>query len=289
MRIANVDSRLTLLVADGPIDVALASKGRFGPDPQAAYESFDDLRRWAEGQGEPAPAGSEAGMYDPRVLGPVAPAPRQVFAIGLNYREHAAEGGITTLPDEPTVFAKYPSSFSGPVTEVPLPAGSVDWEVELVAVISRTARDVDPARAWDHVAGLTVGQDLSERQLQLRGPVPQFSLSKSHPGFSPTGPVLVTPDELPDADDLEIGCAVNDEQMQKARTAGLIFSVPQLVAYLSTIVTLYPGDVIFTGTPAGVGAGRTPQRYLRPGDELLSWVEGIGELRQRFVPGRTGA
>ncbi|WPB95761.1 fumarylacetoacetate hydrolase family protein [Streptomyces malaysiensis] len=289
MRIANVDGRLTLLVADGPVDVAIASKGRFGPDPQAAYESFDDLRRWAEDQGEPAPAGSEVGMYDPRVLGPVAPAPRQVFAIGLNYRDHAEEGGVTTLPDEPTVFAKYPSSFSGPDTDVPLPAGSVDWEVELVAIISRTARGVDSARAWDHVAGLTVGQDLSERQLQLRGPVPQFGLSKSHRGFSPTGPVLVTPDELPNADDLEIGCAVNGEQMQKARTANLIFSVPQLVAYLSTIVTLYPGDVIFTGTPGGVGAGRTPQRYLRPGDELRSWVEGIGEIRQRFIPAHTEA
>ncbi|TMQ90958.1 fumarylacetoacetate hydrolase family protein [Actinomadura soli] len=289
MRFANVDGRLTLLVADGPIDVAGASKGRFGPSPQAAYESFDDLRRWAEDRGEPASAGSEAGMYDPRALGPVAPAPRQVFAIGLNYRDHAAEGGITALPDEPTVFAKYPSSFSGPVTDVPLPAGSVDWEVELVAVISRTARAVDPVRAWDHVAGLTVGQDLTERRLQQRGPVPQFCLAKSHPGFSPTGPVLVTPDELATPDDLEIGCAVNGEQMQKARTASMIFSIPQLVAYLSTIVTLYPGDVIFTGTPSGVGAGRTPPRYLRPGDELRSWVEGIGELRQRFVPPRPEA
>ncbi|MEV7042740.1 fumarylacetoacetate hydrolase family protein [Amycolatopsis sp. NPDC051061] len=288
MRIANVDGRLTLLVADGPVDVADASDGRFGPDPQAAYESFDELRRWAEGQGEPAPAGSEVSMCDSRLLGPVAPAPHQVFAIGLNYRDHAAEGGVTDLPDEPTVFAKYPSSFSGPVTDVPLPAGSVDWEVELVAVVSRTARGVDPVRAWDHVAGLTAGQDLSERQLQLRGPVPQFSLAKSHLGFSPTGPVLVTPDELPDADDLEIGCAVNGEQMQKARTSSLIYSVPQLVAYLSTIVTLYPGDVIFTGTPSGVGAGRTPPRYLGPGDELRSWVEGIGELRQRFVPAGVG-
>ncbi|MTD53248.1 fumarylacetoacetate hydrolase family protein [Amycolatopsis pithecellobii] len=282
MRIANVDGRLTLLTPDGPVDVATASGGRFGPDPQAAYESFDDLRRWAQDQGGPA-AGAETGIGDPRLLGPVAPAPRQVFAIGVNYRDHAAEGGLGTLPDEPMVFTKYPSSFSGPVTDVPLPAGSVDWEVELVAIVSRTARGVDSSRAWEYVAGLTVGQDLSERQLQLRGPLPQFSMAKSHPGFSPTGPVLVTPDELPNPDDLEIGCAVNGEQVQKARTTSMIFPVPQLVAYLSTIVTLYPGDVIFTGTPSGVGAGRTPQRFLRPGDELSSWVEGIGELKQRFV------
>jgi len=283
MRIANVDGRLVLLAHDGPVDVAVASKGRFGPDPQAAYESFDDLRRWAESQGEPASAGAEAGMCDLHALGPVAPAPRQIFAIGVNYRDHAAEGGLTTLPEEPTVFTKYASSFSGPVTDVPLPNGSVDWEVELVAVVSRTAREVDASRAWGYVAGLTVGQDLSERQRQLRGPVPQFSLAKSHRGFSPTGPVLVTPDELANPDDLEIGCTVNGEQVQKARTASMIFSVPQLVAYLSTIVTLYPGDVIFTGTPSGVGAGRTPQRYLGAGDELRSWAEGIGELRQRFV------
>jgi 2,4-didehydro-3-deoxy-L-rhamnonate hydrolase len=276
MRIANVEGRLTLLLADGAIDVATASDGRFGPDPQAAYEVFDDLRQWAATQHEPAPA-----ELDPASFGPPAPAPRQVFAIGLNYADHAAEGGFTR-PQEPTVFTKFPSSFAGPFTDVPLPAGSVDWEVELVAVISRTARDVAVGRGWDHVAGLTVGQDLSERQMQLRGPVPQFGLAKSYPGFSPTGPVLVTPDELSDPDDVELGCAVNGEEMQKSRTADMIFSVPQLVAHLSSVVTLYPGDVIFTGTPAGVGVGRTPARFLSPGDELRSWVEGIGELRQRF-------
>ncbi|MFI6937099.1 fumarylacetoacetate hydrolase family protein [Streptomyces sp. NPDC050287] len=283
MRIANLGGRLTLLLADGVIDVATASNGRFSPDPQAAYENFDDLKRWAAAQGVPATAEFDLSTLDPATLGPPAPAPRQVFAIGLNYRDHAAEGGFTTLPEEPTVFTKFSSSLSGPVTDVSLPYGEVDWEVEIVAVISRTARDVDVSKGWDHVAGLTVGQDLSERRLQMRGPAPQFCLAKSHPGFSPTGPVLVTPDELADPDDLTLGCAVNGEEMQKARTADMLFSIPQLVAYLSSIVTLYPGDVIFTGTPAGVGAGRTPSRFLGPGDELRSWVVGIGELRQRFL------
>jgi 2-keto-4-pentenoate hydratase/2-oxohepta-3-ene-1,7-dioic acid hydratase in catechol pathway len=278
MRIANVGGRLNLLVDGRVLDVARASGGRFAADPQAVYEVFDDFKQWAaaqDGQGD-------AAEPDPASLGSPAPAPRQVFAIGLNYADHAAEGGITELPEEPTVFTKFASSFSGPVSEVRLPTAAVDWEVELVAVISRTAREVDVEHAWDHVAGLTVGQDLSERQSQLRGPVPQFSLAKSHAGFSPTGPVLVTPDELPDPDDLEIGCTVNGEEVQKARTADMIFSVPQLIAHLSSVVTLYPGDVIFTGTPAGVGMGRKPERYLRPGDELRSWVEGIGELHQRF-------
>ncbi len=277
MRIANVGGNLSLLVDGGAVDVATASGGRFGPDPQAVYEVFDDFKRWAAAQNGLTPV-----EFDPMTLGAPAPTPRQVFAVGLNYRDHAAEGGFTP-PEEPTVFGKFPSSLSGPVTDVPLPTESVDWEVEVVVVISRTAREVDVERGWDYVAGLTVGQDLSERQLQMRGPAPQFGLAKSYPGFSPIGPALVTPDELADPGDLAIGCAVNGEEMQKSRTADMIFSVPQLVAYLSSVVTLYPGDVIFTGTPAGVGWAQKPQRFLRPGDELSSWVDGIGELRQRFV------
>lgn len=283
MRIANVHGRLTLLVAGGPVDVATASDGRFGPDPQGVYEVFDEFVEWAAGQGDLV--GFDPATLDPATLGPPAPAPRQVFAIGLNYRDHVAEGGFPDAPESPTVFTKFPSSFAGPVSDVALPPGSVDWEVELVAVISRTARDVAVDRAWEHVAGLTVGQDLSEREMQLRGPAPQFGLAKSHPGFSPTGPVLVTPDELADRDDLAIGCAVNGEEVQKARTADMIFSVPELIAHLSSVVTLYPGDVIFTGTPSGVGAARKPPRFLQAGDELVSWVEGIGEIRQRFVGG----
>jgi 2-keto-4-pentenoate hydratase/2-oxohepta-3-ene-1,7-dioic acid hydratase in catechol pathway len=133
------------------------------------------------------------------------------------------------------------------------------------------------------VAGLTAGQDISERILQTAGPSPQFSLAKSLPGFGPTGPWLVTPDEFSDPDDLELGCAVNGNQMQKGRTRDLIFSVPAMLAALSRRLPLLPGDVIFTGTPAGVGMGRTPQVWLAPGDELVSYIAGIGELRQRFV------
>ena len=210
------------------------------------------------------------------------PAPGQVFAIGLNYRDHVSETG-RDLPESPVVFTKYPSSFSGPVSQVTLPEGSVDWEVELVVVISKTARAVPLERAWEHVAGLTVGQDLSERVLQRKGPAPQFGLAKSFAGFSPIGPALVTPDELDNPDDLGLGCSVNGEEMQNARTADMIFPVPELIAYLSRIVTMFPGDVIFTGTPSGVGVGRTPPRFLQAGDRLDSWIEGLGELHQTFV------
>jgi 2-keto-4-pentenoate hydratase/2-oxohepta-3-ene-1,7-dioic acid hydratase in catechol pathway len=128
-----------------------------------------------------------------------------------------------------------------------------------------------------------VGQDLSERISQLAGPAPQFSLGKSFAGFGPIGPWLVSTDEFDNPDDLELGCAINGEEVQKARTSDLIFSVPALVASLSRTVTLLPGDVIFTGTPAGVGLGRDPQRWLAPGDELVTWIEGIGQLRHRFA------
>ena len=157
-----------------------------------------------------------------------------MLAIGLNYAEHAAESGFD-VPEEPTVlFTKWPSCITGPVSEVELPdGGHTDWEVELVAVIGRRAFRIAAADAWDHVAGLTVGQDLSERALQAAGPSPQFSLAKSLPGFGPTGPWLVTPDEFDNPDDLELGCSVNGNQMQKGRTRDLIFSVPAMLAALS--------------------------------------------------------
>jgi 2,4-didehydro-3-deoxy-L-rhamnonate hydrolase len=133
------------------------------------------------------------------------------------------------------------------------------------------------------VAGVSAGQDVSERILQMAATPPQFSLGKSYPGFGPVGPWLVTPDELPNRDDLELGCLINGEQMQKGRTRDLIFSVSELIEQLSAVTPLLPGDVIFTGTPAGVGLGRDPQRWLAPGDVLTTYIEGIGEMRHRFV------
>jgi 2-keto-4-pentenoate hydratase/2-oxohepta-3-ene-1,7-dioic acid hydratase in catechol pathway len=286
MRIANLAGRLVLLTSDGTaaLDVERASQGRFVADPQAVYDQWPEFAAWAAGADLAAPAPFETVPFAVADLGAPAPAPRQVLAIGLNYAEHAAEAGFD-VPEEPTVmFTKWPSCLTGPVTEVELPdGGHTDWEVELVVVLSRRAFRISAADAWDHVAGLTVGQDLSERILQTAGPSPQFSLAKSLPGFGPTGPWLVTPDEFDNPDDLELGCSVNGNQMQKGRTRDLIFSVPAMLAALSRRLPLLPGDVLFTGTPAGVGLGRTPQVWLAPGDELVSYVTGIGELRQRFI------
>lgn len=287
MRIANLGGRAALVLGDDgveqAVDVATASNGRFGPDPSALYRAWDEVTAWTADLDTPELAATAVAVDRAR-LGAPSPAPAQVFAIGLNYDAHAAESGFEAPIHLPPVFTKYVSSFSGPDTEVVLPpGGNVDWEVELVAVIGREADRIEEADAWSHVAGLTVGQDISERVSQLRGPAPQFGLGKSFPGFAPQGPWLVTPDEFNDPDDLELGCTIDGEDMQKGRTRDLIFPVAELVAALSRTVVLYPGDVIFTGTPAGVGLGREPQRFLRAGENLDSWIDGIGELHQTFA------
>jgi 2-keto-4-pentenoate hydratase/2-oxohepta-3-ene-1,7-dioic acid hydratase in catechol pathway len=283
VRVGNLAGRLTLFTERGAVDVEKASEGRFGADPQVVYEVWDEFRAWASGTDLSSPS-ILAADFDPADLGAPTPAPAQVFGIGLNYRAHAAESGLAAPEGLPPVFTKFRSALAGPVGEVTLPAGGhTDWEVELVVVIGRRAERVAVADAWSHVAGLTVGQDLSERIGQLAGPAPQFSLAKSHPGFAPMGPWLVTVDELDDPDDLELSCAIDGETVQHARTSDLIFSVPALIEGLSRVVPLLPGDVIFTGTPSGVGMGRKPQRFLRHGEELVTRITGIGELRQRFV------
>ncbi|MHB8689976.1 MAG: fumarylacetoacetate hydrolase family protein [Solirubrobacteraceae bacterium] len=278
MRVGNLAGRLTLFTKEGAIDVERASDGRFAADPQAVYDRWPEFSRWASsGGGDPQP-------FSVDDLRAPVPRPAQVFAIGANYRAHAAEGGLD-VPEWPMVFTKFVSSFTGPTGEIALPGPTVDWEAELVVVIGRSAYHVPSASGWEHVAGLTAGQDLSERTMQLRGEYPQMGLAKSYPGFSPTGPYLVTPDEFEDPDRLALGCFVNGETMQQASTADLVFSVPALIAELSAVLPLEPGDVIFTGTPAGVGMVRNPPRFLRPGDQLSTYIEGIGEMRHTFVAG----
>lgn len=282
MRIANLAGRAVVRRAsDHWVDVHHASDGAFGPGPAAVLDRWEEFVAWAAGADLDA-----AGAVDVDVAAFEAPspAPRQIFAAGLNYREHAAESGFDIPVGLPPIFTKFASCLSGPVTQVSLPPGGhTDWEVEVAVIIGRTAHDVDPADAWQYVAGLTASQDLSERITQLQGPAPQFGLGKSFPGFLPMGPWLVTPDEFVDPDDIGIEARLDGEVVQQGRTSQMIFPVPHLVAGLSRVVTLFPGDVILTGTPAGVGLGRDPQRFIRPGEELVTWVEGIGELRQVFV------
>ena len=278
MRLINLGGRLALDNNGRAIDVERASGGLFSADFQAALERWVEFRRWAGGLDS-----ADGTPFDQADLHAPVGTPRQIFAIGLNYRGHAEENDLE-IPDTPMVFTKFATSITGPNCDVIMPPGAVDWEAELVAVIGRRAEHVPEAQGWDYVAGLTVGQDLSERLLQIKPPAPQqFSLAKSYPGFAPLGPALVTPDEFADPDDLEIGCSIDGDQVQSAQTSDLIFSVPNLVSYLSGILPLLPGDLIFTGTPAGVGFALKPQRFLQPGEILTTFVEGIGTMRHRMV------
>lgn len=276
MRFANVGGRAAVLTEAGAVDVERASGGRFPADPQALFAEWAALRSWAAGLGSP-----EVTAVDEARLGAPAPRPAQVFGIGLNYRAHAAEAGLP-VPGFPAVFTKFPTCITGPNADVVLPSAKVDWEVELVVVIGREARRVSERDGWNHVAGLAVGQDVSERVVQFAGGG-QFSLGKSFPGFGPVGPWLVTPEEVPDPSDVALECRVNGEVMQRGRTSDMVFAVPRLVAELSAILPLLPGDVIFTGTPAGIGATRKPPRFLAPGDVIESTIEHVGTLRNRCV------
>jgi 2-keto-4-pentenoate hydratase/2-oxohepta-3-ene-1,7-dioic acid hydratase in catechol pathway len=259
---------------DRGVDIEAASGGKFGPDVQSLYDEWEAFRSFVADLdlGEVA----TVSVTEDDLEAPV-PTPRQVFAIGLNYRSHAAESGMD-LPGVPATFTKFPASITGPNASVELPNGTVDWEVELVAVVGRRAHRVAATDGWSYIAGLTVGQDLSDRTLQFAAGG-QFSLGKSHRGFAPLGPWVLTLDELDDPDDLGLGCAIDGTTVQDARTSDLVFGVPRLVAELSAVVPLLPGDIIFTGTPAGVGVSRQPPRFLQPGETLVSCVEGIGTIR----------
>jgi 2,4-diketo-3-deoxy-L-fuconate hydrolase len=275
-RLANVDGRAALVDDDHIYDVHALSNGELGPDPTAVIAAGALLHELAGGLGASAPTAKLADV----VLGPPVPTPRHVFGVGLNYRSHAAETGAE-LPTAPLIFTKFPGCLAGPTADVAIASDSTDYEAELVVVIGARTRDVAVGDAWDAVAGLTVGQDVSDRALQFAGKSPQFSLGKSHDTYGPTGPFVVSPDLVADRDDLPIRCEVNDDVRQEDTTANLIFPVPELVAYLSSVLTLYPGDLIFTGTPAGVG--RPQGLFLRPGDVVRTTVDGIGTLTNRCV------
>jgi 2-keto-4-pentenoate hydratase/2-oxohepta-3-ene-1,7-dioic acid hydratase in catechol pathway len=225
----------------------------------------------------------------PLVEGPVRYGPcvggtRQFVAIGLNYADHAAESNLP-IPEEPVVFSKWVSCIQGPNDPVTVPRGSrkTDWEVELGVVIGTQAYQVDEAAALDHVAGFCVINDVSEREWQTeRGAT--WDKGKGFPGFGPIGPWLVTADEVGDPQALGMWLEVNGKRMQDGSSATMIFTVAQIVSYLSQFMTLLPGDVITTGTPPGVGLGQKPAPwYLKPGDVVTLGIEKLGVQRQDFV------
>lgn len=280
MRIANVNGRATILTAvDRGIDVESASNGKYGQDWRSLYENWDEFRDWAQGVHT-----LDEVHFTRSQLGSPSPQPRQIVATGLNYSTHIAEAGYEQSDILPPTFTKFPSSLAGPDVEVTIPpGGKVDWEVELVLIIGKTAHKVGVADAWKHIAGVTVGQDITERGMQFDGPHVQWSLPKSLPNFSPVGPWLVTADELQDRDNLRMTCKIDGQTVQDAHTSGMVFAVDRLLSTISETLTLYPGDIMFTGTPDGVGMAQNPQRWLKPGEVLVSAIEGVGDMRQVFV------
>jgi 2,4-diketo-3-deoxy-L-fuconate hydrolase len=237
------------------------------------------LKSWLETQGSQA-LPLEKGFR----FGSCVARPSKIICIGMNYAKHAYESGATELPQEPIIFFKATSALCGPHDEVIIPRNSekTDWEVELAVVIGKKASYVEESNALEYVAGYAVHNDYSERAFQLeRGG--QWVKGKSNDTFAPLGPYMVTSEEVGDANNLDLWLSLNGKKIQDSNTSDMIFHIPFLVSYLSQFMTLLPGDVITTGTPAGVGLGMKPQLYLKPGDVVELGIEKLGEQRQEAI------
>jgi len=273
-RLANINDRATLVTDRGVYDLEGHGDG-FSSDPMDAITRHGELHAVVAA----LPAEPDA-QLDPATLGPPVPRPQKVLGIGLNYRAHAEETGMD-IPTTPIVFSKFASCIVGPTADITVFGPTTDWEAEMVVVIGTRGRDIPASQAWEHVAGLTCGQDVSERTVQFGTRPPQFDMGKSFDSFGPTGPCLVSVDQFDDPDNLAIACAVNDEQKQDARTDDLIFGVAALIEHISAVCTMEPGDLIFTGTPSGVGVAS--QTFLAPDDVVTTTIEGIGTMTNRCV------
>ena len=282
MRLANINGRPAIIRDNRALDIADASKGAIEPRLEVLSDLslHDELRTLAE-----CAADADWRPFDPRGLGRVS-RPYKAIGVALNYRGHAEESNLP-IPDEPSVFAKFASSVVGPYDSIVVGAGydKIDYEAEVVVVMGAAGKHIAEADAWSYVAGVTAGQDISDRREQWRKPINQFTLPKSYDTFSPVGPYLVTVDEFADPDDIEVVGWVDDLEVQRGSTAELIFGVPALIAWLSRRVTFEPGDLIFTGTPAGCGVRRTPRLYLRDGMVVRTEVSGVGTMVNPVVGG----
>lgn len=281
MKVAVIGGRTTLIVGDRAVDAARAGDDVALADPRAVFDVWPTLHELAARLGSDGV--DDAPVLDPAALQRPVPVPLQAFGIGLNYADHAGESAMA-LPDNPLVFPKFSSSIVGPNEPVATRSRSLDWEAELVVVIGVDCFEVPTGDALSVIAGYTVGQDLSDRVVQFEnGSNPQFGLGKSAPGFGPVGPWVVSVDELGAAESLDIRCQVDGVEKQSGNTEQLIFSVPTLVTYLSSRVALHAGDLIFTGTPAGIGWSREPKQTLTPGSRIDTTIAGIGTLTTRII------
>lgn len=265
--------RLVTFSVDGKAEAGLLASNQvtgFGKDMLAVIAS-----------GELVPTGSAHDLKDVGILAPI-PRPPKLICIGLNYLDHAKETG-QQVPDVPTVFNKFTNVVIGPGESIVLPNASKapDYEAEMAVVIGPGGRNIPTGKAMDHVFGYTIVNDVSARDIQSA--TSQWLLGKTCDTFAPMGPWIVTADEVADPHALDIWLEIDGQRLQNSNTRELIFKIPRLIEYISSVVTLEPGDVIATGTPGGIGFKRNPQRLLKPGDEVVIHVEGIGELRNPVV------
>ena len=262
-----------VLVGDSVIGLA----GAGYPDILAVIGGGAKVESWVS----QFAASAAVPLADVKLLAPV-PRPPKFICVGLNYRDHAEETGLQ-IPSEPTIFNKFPTAIIADGDSIVLPRSSQrpDYEAELAFVIGKGGRHI-PADAWrDHVFGYTIVNDVSARDYQMA--TSQWLMGKTFDTFAPMGPCLVSAAEIPDPHALDISLTLNGEVMQSSNTRHLIFRIPELIAFLSSVFTLEPGDVVSTGTPGGVGFARKPPRYLRPGDEVVVRVQGLGELRNPVI------
>ena len=275
-KLANIKGRAALLNEESFYDLEEISNGNLSHDSTKALFHLEELGELSKNLNDLEATGniSEAEFDAPVSF------PKNCYAVGLNYRNHAEEANMA-IPEVPMIFTKHTSCLVGASADVEMRSNYVDYEAELVMVIGLSGKDISKDNAWNHVAGLCVGQDISDRPAQFASTPPMFNLGKSFDTFGPMGPALVSPDSLPNKENLVIECKVNDEIRQNDNTDDLIFDVPTIISYLSEIVTLNTGDVIFTGTPGGVGV--TQGKFLKDGDIITTSIEGLGTLTNKCV------
>ena len=274
-KLGSNSGRAIFIKDDKYYDVNTISNGDISPNSVEALSDTEKLRQLYINLNDYEPCGNLGDInLDPPIM------PTNVFAVGLNYKKHAEESNLE-IPPFPMIFTKHSTCISGPKSDICMKSDMVDYEAELVFVIGKGGKDISKEAAWDHVAGLCVGQDISDRPVQFHATPPQFNLGKSFDTFGPIGPYLVSTDLFDNKESLKLQCWVNDELRQETLTNDLIFDIPYLISYISEFITLNTGDVIFTGTPEGVGA--TQGKFLKDGDILKTSIEGIGTLENKCV------
>ncbi|MFL2710119.1 MAG: fumarylacetoacetate hydrolase family protein [Gammaproteobacteria bacterium] len=274
-KLGSFSGKAILIKDDNYYDIDTISDGDIASNSIEALSVTDKLNQLNEKLDNFEPTGNINNVnLDPPVV------PRNVFAVGLNYKKHAEESNMQ-IPSFPMVFTKHSTCISGPRSDIEMKSDMVDYEAELVCVIGKGGKDIVEKDAWNHVAGLCVGQDISDRPVQFHATPPQFNLGKSFDTFGPIGPYITSIDGLDDKESLALKCWVNDELRQETLTNDLIFDIPFLISYISEFITLNTGDLIFTGTPAGVGA--TQGKFLKDGDLLKTTIDGLGTLENTCI------